>query len=122
VTGSSVHVEEHLAMAQVTFGRYAYSVVFTIRVRQPSSVAGRCWNMAQDLVSTGAIVLIVLKLTGVINWSWWWVRSPMWISGALGVLVIIGVVILLRREASRHLCPPLLDHLVTEIQRSQARQ
>ena len=108
-------------MTQVTFGRYAYSVVFTIRVRQPSSVAGRCWNMAQDLVSTGAIVLIVLKLTGVINWSWW-VLSPMWISGALGVLVIVGVVILLRREASRHLCPALLDHLVTEIQRSQARQ
>ena len=23
------------------------------------------------------IVFIVLKLTGVINWSWWWVLSPL---------------------------------------------
>ena len=43
----------------------------------------------------------------------------MWISGALGVLVIIGQVILMRREARRHLCPALLDYLVPEIQRSQ---
>ena len=43
----------------------------------------------------------------------------MWISGALGVLVIIGLVILMRREARRHLCPALLDYLVPQIQRSQ---
>lgn len=31
---------------------------------------------------TGALTLafIVLKLCGVINWSWVWVLSPMWIS------------------------------------------
>lgn len=112
----------HLAMRRSPWRGYADSVVFTIRVRQPRSVAGRCWNIAQDLVSAGAIAFIVLKLTGIINWSWWWVLSPMWISGALGVLVIIGLVILMRREARRHLCPALLDHLVTEIQRSQAPQ
>lgn len=26
-----------------------------------------------------AIVFIVLKLTGYIDWSWWWVLSPIWI-------------------------------------------
>ena len=26
------------------------------------------------------IVFIVLKLTGVINWSWVWVLAPSWIS------------------------------------------
>lgn len=26
------------------------------------------------------IVFIVLKLTHVIAWSWWWVLSPIWIS------------------------------------------
>lgn len=27
------------------------------------------------------IVLIVLKLCHVINWSWWWVLSPSWGNG-----------------------------------------
>lgn len=36
------------------------------------------------------IVFIVLKLVGVINWSWWWVLSPMWIPLAL---VLIGVIL-----------------------------
>ena len=37
------------------------------------------------------IVFIVLKLTGVINWSWWWVLSPLWFS--LGIVVIILIVL-----------------------------
>jgi len=39
------------------------------------------------------IVFIVLKLTDVIDWSWWWVLSPMWISALILVLVLIGVVV-----------------------------
>ncbi len=39
---------------------------------------------------TGAvfIVFLVLKLCGVIDWSWWWVLSPLWISLALALVVI----------------------------------
>ena len=37
------------------------------------------------------IVFIVLKLIGVINWSWIWVLSPIWISAALAFLLIIIV-------------------------------
>ena len=33
------------------------------------------------------IVFIVLKLCGVIDWSWWWVLSPLWIS--LGIVILI---------------------------------
>jgi hypothetical protein len=42
---------------------------------------------------TGAltILFIGLKLGHVINWSWWWVLSPIWIS-ALFVLAIILIV------------------------------
>jgi len=29
------------------------------------------------------IVFLVLKLTGHIDWSWWWVTAPLWISFAL---------------------------------------
>lgn len=36
------------------------------------------------------IVFVVLKLVGVIDWSWWWVLSPVWIPIALWI-AIIGV-------------------------------
>ena len=39
------------------------------------------------------IVFLVLKLTGNIDWSWWWVTSPLWIPIALG-LAAVGVVFL----------------------------
>ena len=44
------------------------------------------------------IAFIVLKLTGVINWSWLWVLAPIWIPTAitLAIIVIVLVVILVR--------------------------
>lgn len=30
-----------------------------------------------------------LKLTGHIDWSWWWVVSPLWISFAFGLLTLV---------------------------------
>jgi hypothetical protein len=41
------------------------------------------------------LVFLVLKLTGNIDWSWWWVTSPIWIPLALGVVVmgILGLII-----------------------------
>lgn len=35
------------------------------------------------------LVFLILKLTKTIDWSWWWVTSPLWISAGLAVLVII---------------------------------
>jgi hypothetical protein len=35
-----------------------------------------------------AIVFIVLKLTGFVAWSWWWVLSPLWISFGLALLIL----------------------------------
>ena len=37
------------------------------------------------------IVFLILKLTNTIDWSWWWVTSPLWIPVVLGI-VILGVV------------------------------
>lgn len=37
-----------------------------------------------------AVLFIGLKLTGHIDWSWWWVLAPVWIPAAL-MLVIIFV-------------------------------
>lgn len=36
-----------------------------------------------------AIVFIVLKLTGVISWSWLWVLSPIWISAILTIVLFV---------------------------------
>lgn len=37
------------------------------------------------------ILFIGLKLTGYINWSWWWVMSPFIISTSLILLILAGV-------------------------------
>lgn len=39
------------------------------------------------------VAFIVLKIIGVITWSWWWVLSPIWIP-IMGVIVI-GIIVLL---------------------------
>jgi len=40
------------------------------------------------------IVFITLKLCHVIDWSWWWVLSPLWISIviALGIILVVILV------------------------------
>ena len=40
------------------------------------------------------VAFIVLKLCEVINWSWWWVLSPSWISFCLVVLLLCAHLIL----------------------------
>lgn len=41
------------------------------------------------------VAFIVLKLCGVITWSWLWVLSPLWIPIALVlvILLIVGVMV-----------------------------
>ncbi len=37
------------------------------------------------------LVFLVLKLTDVIDWNWWWVTSPLWLGFAIvAVLAVIG--------------------------------
>lgn len=37
------------------------------------------------------ILFIGLKLTGYIDWSWWWVLSPIWIPLIIIVFVVLIV-------------------------------
>jgi hypothetical protein len=42
------------------------------------------------------IIFLILKLTGNIDWSWWWVTSPIWIPillfvGVLGIVFLFGL-------------------------------
>jgi hypothetical protein len=45
------------------------------------------------------LIFMTLKLTGSIDWSWWWVTSPLWIPLALIVAIGgIGALILISRN------------------------
>lgn len=51
------------------------------------------------------LIFITLKLTGFIDWSWWWVLSPLWIPTSIALLIfvvmLIGVVITAVVKASK---------------------
>lgn len=36
------------------------------------------------------VVFVVLKLTGYITWSWWWVTAPFW-GGLAIVFSVLGI-------------------------------
>ena len=39
------------------------------------------------------IVFLVLKLTNVIDWSWWWVTAPLWIPWVVTMAIVAIVAI-----------------------------
>jgi len=43
------------------------------------------------------VVFVVLKLLGVINWSWWLVTLPFWGGAILYILVVTLIIIWLNR-------------------------
>lgn len=45
------------------------------------------------------IVFLVLKLTGHITWSWWWVTCPLW-AGLAVVLAVVGAVLVIASVAA----------------------
>lgn len=46
-----------------------------------------------------ATIFIVLKLVGVIDWSWWIVLMPVWIIPVimLAIGLVIGIIMLMQR-------------------------
>ena len=40
------------------------------------------------------IAFIVLKIAGVINWSWLWVLAPIWIPLVIAVIVVLIAIII----------------------------
>lgn len=42
-----------------------------------------------DAVGVVLIVFVILKLCNVVDWSWWWVLSPLWICLALATVLFI---------------------------------
>jgi len=42
-----------------------------------------------DVQSILFIAYTILKLTGVIDWSWWWITSPLWLPTIVGFILFI---------------------------------
>jgi hypothetical protein len=54
-----------------------------------------------SVVELALAVLIALRLTGVVHWSWWWVLSPLWIGGLL-VALITGAALAVHLRSRRN--------------------
>ena len=44
------------------------------------------------------LVFLVLKLTHVIDWSWWWVTAPLWGVFALWAIAVVIAFIFIYRN------------------------
>lgn len=72
-------------------------------------MAQKTVNVTMNPVTPGLVFLIflVLKLTEVINWSWWWVTAPLWGPALFAVAIfsvaglIIGICALFGKRAER---------------------
>lgn len=40
------------------------------------------------------LIFMTLKLTGYIDWSWWWVTAPLWAGFAL-ILIVLLIIFLI---------------------------
>ena len=48
------------------------------------------------------IVFIILKLVGVINWSWLWVLCPLWIELILSIIILIIIEVIDSNFRNKH--------------------
>lgn len=42
------------------------------------------------------LIFMTLKLMGYIDWSWWWVTSPLWIP--IFLILIIGTIFIILKK------------------------
>jgi hypothetical protein len=47
-------------------------------------------NGSDVFISLLTVLFIGLKLTGYIDWSWWWVLSPIWIP--IAIILIVSII------------------------------
>lgn len=47
------------------------------------------------------LLFLALKLTGYINWSWWWVTAPLWMPWAVAIPILIVVFIVWSAKEGR---------------------
>lgn len=67
------------------------------------------------------IVFLVLKLTHVIDWSWWWVTAPLWIPFCIVILSVIlwGIYYVKKERRSRSKLQQYLEEMKQKEQQLQ---
>ena len=40
------------------------------------------------------LMFLGLKISGLIDWSWWWVTSPLWISAGFVIIVLLIIMVI----------------------------
>jgi len=48
------------------------------------------------------VVFLILKLTDLVTWSWWWITSPLWIVVALVVVLAVISFCVLAFRVKKH--------------------
>tara|TARA_Y100001973_G_C5192356_1_gene331810 strand:+ start:1584 stop:1823 length:240 start_codon:yes stop_codon:yes gene_type:complete len=51
------------------------------------------WKNPIGILELWVIIFIALKVTNVIDWSWWWVLAPWWIPMLFVSFVFFGVIL-----------------------------
>lgn len=59
-------------------------------MRKETTVVNNVSGGGVSLGTALTVAFVVLKLMGIIHWSWLWVLSPLWIP-----LIVVGVLLLL---------------------------
>ena len=54
---------------------------------------GKTKSTNLGFLGTLFFIFLILKLTNYINWSWWWVTSPLWVPFV--IFTIVGMFLLL---------------------------
>jgi hypothetical protein len=51
-------------------------------------------NVLGMLIFTVFLVLKLIGVSEVADWSWWWVTSPLWLPFAIAVILSISILII----------------------------
>lgn len=63
-------------------------------------------TISLGFLQTLLLVFITLKLTGQLDWSWWWVLAPLWGEFALAIFLIIVLVMIKALKPKRSIITP----------------
>ena len=44
------------------------------------------------------VVLLILKLTGTVDWSWWWICSPLFALAGVYIIFVLGLVFVIATQ------------------------
>lgn len=80
--------------AMTRYNQLISETILQIRIwRGDICMSQKAKRSGMGVISILTLILIVLKLTGLVSWSWLWVLSPIWISGVFIVIAFATILI-----------------------------